>query len=195
MKSENKKQRQSNSEENALFRRKENFSGYRFCPFCKASLNRELFNGATRLVCANLNCDFVFYHNPVPAAGALIIENSKLLLVKRAHEPKKDFWCLPSGFMEWTEHPAQTAVREVAEETGLQIELTALFNVYSGNDDPRTNAILILFLARVISGELAASDDASEVTYFPLDKIPDNIAFEAHRQAIADYRKTINRAS
>ncbi len=91
--------------------------------------------------------------------------------------------------MEWQEHPAQTAVREVGEETGLKIELVRFFEVYSGNDDPRANAVLVLYLARPLGGELKAADDALEVAYFDPHEVPSNIAFEAHRQALRDYQK------
>jgi 8-oxo-dGTP diphosphatase len=91
--------------------------------------------------------------------------------------------------MEWQEHPSQTAVREVKEETGLDIRLKGFFEVYSGSDDPRTNAVLILYLGEPIGGELGAADDAEEVRYFGFDELPDNIAFASHRQALKDYQE------
>lgn len=178
----------SNFDPEKLFKRKNDFSGYKYCPYCRSELKREEIDGHERLVCSSADCDFVYYHNPVPAAGAVIVENNKVLLVKRAHPPKIGWWCLPAGFMEWNEHPEQTTVREVAEETGLQIELKGFFEVYSGNDDPRNNAVLILYLGKAIGGELQAMDDALEVAYFDFDDLPDNIAFISHRQALKDYR-------
>jgi len=74
------------------------------------------------------------------------------------------------------------------EETSLDVKLTELFDVYSGDDDPRTNAVLILFLADIAGGTAKAGDDAMEVRFFPFDALPDKIAFEAHIQALADYR-------
>ena len=88
--------------------------------------------------------------------------------------------------MEWKEHPQDTAIREVKEETGLAIKLTSLFNIYSGDDDPRTNAILILYLAEEMGGKLQASDDASEVHFFTEDEMPEELAFVSHNQAISD---------
>ena len=178
-------------DERLLYLKKENFCGYKHCPVCSSELEQKTLDSVDRLVCTNAKCDFVYYHNPAPAAGAIIIKDNQLLLVKRAHFPRKNFWCLPAGFMEWQEHPSQTAKREVEEETGLKIELTSLFNIYSGVDDPRTNAILILYLAKEVGGKMDASDDAIDVAYFVLDEIPDDIAFEAHRQAIADYSKSV----
>jgi ADP-ribose pyrophosphatase YjhB (NUDIX family) len=76
------------------------------------------------------------------------------------------------------------------EETGLDIVVSEIFNVYSGTDDPRTNAVLILYFGRVAGGIATAGDDAAEVGFFGIGEIPANIAFLAHRQAIADLQKT-----
>lgn len=179
----------SNFDADKLTKRKKTHSGYRYCPFCKTTLEETLLDDTTRLACPNTECDFIYYQNPVPAAGAIIIEDRKILLVKRAHPPRIGDWCIPAGFMEWNEHPTETAVRELKEETGLDIKLTSFFEVYSGNDDPRNNAVLLLYLADKIGGKLEAMDDALEVKYFGFDELPDNIAFEAHIQALDDYKE------
>jgi len=95
--------------------------------------------------------------------------------------------------MEYGEHPELTAVREAKEETGLKVRLTGLFGVYAGRDDPRTRAVLILYLAKVVGGRLKAGDDASEVGFFALDRLPRPIAFRAHRQALRDLWRMIRR--
>jgi len=174
-------------DEEKLFKRKEANCGYRYCPLCGRPMVAEEVEGSRRMRCQDKNCGYVYYHNPIPAAGAIIVQNDRVLLVKRAHPPRIGWWCLPAGFMEWNEHPMQTAVREVAEETGLSIEPTSFFEVYSGNDDPRTNAVLMLYLADVIGGTLKASDDALEAQYFSFESLPEEVAFESHRQALADY--------
>jgi ADP-ribose pyrophosphatase YjhB (NUDIX family) len=172
-----------------LFRLKNDFMGYRACPRCGNALKKKFVDGRTRLVCSGKECHYIYYHNPIPAAGALVIQNNKILLVKRAVSPKKGWWCIPAGFMEWDEHPSETAVREVREETGLDIKLKSLFEVYSGNDDPRMNAVLILYLADTIGGELKPSDDAQDVGFYNFDNLPDQIAFKSNNQAIADYKE------
>ena len=178
-------------DEKKLFERKNNFCDYAYCPRCSRQLERAEAAGRTRVVCPNGECDFVFYQNPVPAAGAIIVEDVKILLVKLAHHPKVGWWCLPAGYMEWEEHPGETAIREIREETGLEIELRSLFEVYSGDDDPRTNAVLVLYLADRVGGELIAGDDADEARFFGFDELPDSLAFDAHNEAIADYRARI----
>jgi ADP-ribose pyrophosphatase YjhB (NUDIX family) len=176
-------------DEKLLFERKNDFLGFRFCPRCGQKLVKKFLDGRERLKCSNETCDFVYYHNPIPAAGAIVVKDDKILMVKRAVIPRVGWWCLPAGFMEWSEHPSQTAVRELKEETGLDIELKSLFEIYSGEDDPRLNAVLILYIASIVGGTLTAGDDAMETRFFALDELPDKIAFISHRQALADYKK------
>lgn len=171
-----------------LLARKNNFCGYRFCPLCSTPLVQGDKEGRVRLYCPDNLCGFVFYQNPVPAAGGIIVQQDQVLLVKRAHPPRIGWWCLPAGFMEWNEHPGTTAVREVGEETGLEIKLTGLFDIYTGTDDPRSNAVLILYLADIVGGTMQASDDALEVSFFSFDSLPADIAFESHVRALADYQ-------
>ena len=176
-------------DEKRLFDLKHHHGGYRLCPRCGSELRHRTIDGHERLVCSAAGCDFVYYHNPVPAAGIIVVEEGEVLLVKRAHPPRIGWWCIPAGFMEWHEHPSETAVRELAEETGLEIEIKSIFDVYSGEDDPRANAILVLYLGRVVGGSMRPDDDASEVKFFPLDKLPDKIAFVAHVRALEDYKR------
>jgi 8-oxo-dGTP diphosphatase len=172
-----------------LFARKSHHCGYQFCPLCGKPLSHGMIEGRPRVFCPDSSCGFIFYQNPIPAAGAIIVENDSILLVKRAHPPRIGWWCLPAGFMEWNEHPTQTTVREVKEETGLDIKLTSLFEVYTGTDDPRSNAVLILYLADRVGGELRAADDALEVRFFPFSALPEEIAFESHHRAFNEYTR------
>ncbi|HSQ61536.1 MAG TPA: NUDIX domain-containing protein [Acidobacteriota bacterium] len=159
----------------------------RFCPLCGTRTRGIVEHGVERRGCPK--CGFIAYRNPVPACGVVIERNGSILLARRAHEPRLDCWGIPAGFMEYGEHPETTAVREAMEETGLRVRITGLFGVYAGRDDPRTRAVLILYHARATGGRLEAGDDASEVGYFPLDRLPSPIAFQAHREALRDLRR------
>jgi ADP-ribose pyrophosphatase YjhB (NUDIX family) len=158
---------------------------YRYCLRCGAELINKKIDHKERKVCPV--CKFVFYHNPVPAAGVVIQKDNKILLVKRKYEPYKGDWCLPAGFMEYDESPEKCAIRETKEEINLDVELDGLFGVYSGKDDPRTHAVLVMYWAKVKGGKLRPGDDAEEVRFFAREEIPKNIAFLAHRQIIKEY--------
>lgn len=166
---------------------KDPISSFRYCPKCRAELLLETYNHRPRRICGI--CGYVDFHNPVPAAGAIVVKDRRLLLVRRAEHPYKDDWCIPAGYMEWDELPRECAERELKEETGLDIKAGEVFEVYSGTDDPRTNAVLILYFCEVIGGQAVAGDDAADLRFFALDEIPKNIAFEAHRQALKDLQR------
>lgn len=158
---------------------------YAFCPWCGVKMNRAYVDGKNRRRCPS--CDFVHYRNPIPAAGAIVEKNGEILLVRRKFPPYVGDWCLPAGFMEYGETPEHCCVREIKEETGLRVKPVCCFKVYSGDDDPRTRAVLVIYLVDIKGGNIRAGDDASEVAWFPKAEIPSNIAFKSHRQAIKDY--------
>lgn len=163
------------------------YNRYRYCPRCRTELVIGEVEGRVRPACPA--CRFVYYQNPAPAAGAMIVRDNRILLVQRSVDPARGDWCIPAGFMEWTEHPQQTAIRELREETGLDIRIRGIFDIFMGMDDPRTHAVLVLYLADIAGGEMAPGDDADAVRFFDFDELPANIAFQAHRDALALYRK------
>ncbi len=156
---------------------------FRYCPRCRQRLVVRPLDGHRRRLCPG--CGFIHYRNPTPAVGVLIDDHGRLLLVRRRYPPRAGLWSLPAGFMEYGESPQQCARREVLEETGLRVGLGRLVGVYSGQDDPRTHAILVVYRAAWFKGRPQAGDDASEIGWFPLERLP-RLAFRAHRQAIAD---------
>jgi 8-oxo-dGTP diphosphatase len=160
---------------------------------CGAALRPIREHGVARKACPR--CGFIAYRNPVPACGVIVMRNGRVLLARRAHEPRRGSWGIPAGFMEYGEHPESTAVREAKEETGLVVKLGEIFGVYAGRDDPRTRAVLILYRAKAAAGRLRAGDDASEVGFFALDRLPRPIAFRAHREALQDLRRVKRRKS
>ncbi len=154
---------------------------YRFCSQCGAQLEEKAIDHKRRLRCPA--CGFVQYLNPVPAAAIAIIQDGEILLVQRAMEPRKGLWSLPAGFIEIDESVEQCAVREVKEETNLDVELTELLAVYSVFDDPRYICLLVVYSGKIIGGELRCGDDASDAKFFPPSDLPP-IAFKVHRRAV-----------
>ena len=130
-------------------------------------------------------CDLIHYRNPAPAAGVLVLEDGKVLLVQRRFEPYRGKWSIPSGFIEYEEDVSVTAGRELLEETGLAVAIDGLHAVESCFDDPRGNTLLVLYRGHVTGGELRAGDDAEDVRFFPLDDLPE-LAFEAHRKVLEE---------
>jgi len=159
--------------------------GFRFCPRCGGPLRSRQVAGRRRQACTR--CDFIHYDNPVPAVAAIVPRGDRIVLVRRAEEPRRGDWCLPAGFLEQDETPEECAVRETREETGLDIRVTELFGVDIGRDDPRTRVVLIIYLAELLGGEMRAGDDASEAGWFGPGELPERIAFATHRRAIAGY--------
>lgn len=159
---------------------------FRYCPRCASELAAMDDHGTARLACPR--CSFIHYRNPVPAAGVILVEAGRVLMVKRRFAPRAGAWCLPAGFMESGETPERTAMRELEEETGIVAILTGLFGVYAGFDDPRVRTILILYTAQRTGGTLRAGDDAVDARFYSLARPPRPIAFESHRRALAERR-------
>ena len=156
----------------------------RFCPLCATRLKPADDHGTMRPTCPA--CGFIAYRNPAPAVGVLVERDDALLFVRRKYEPMAGGWSLPAGFMEYGEAPEVTARRETKEETGLDIELTALFGAYRAGMDTGVPVLLVLYRAKVVGGTLRAGDDASEVRWCTSEERPE-LVFRSHRRALRDY--------
>jgi 8-oxo-dGTP diphosphatase len=118
------------------------------------------------------------------ASAVAILQDGQVLMVRRKHEPFKGQWTLPSGFMEYGEGPKEAAIRELKEELDVEVRLTGLVDVLMERGDPRGPCLLVVYTGDIVSGRPKAGDDAAEVRAFPLDRLPDQIAFKAHREAL-----------
>jgi 8-oxo-dGTP diphosphatase len=154
---------------------------HKFCSQCGGELTTRCVEDRQRHYCPA--CGFVQYLNPVPATAVTIIEDGKILLVERAVEPRKGLWSLPAGFLEIDETVEECALREVKEETNLDVQLTGLLAAYSVFDDPRYVCLLVVYTGKTIGGELQCGDDASDAQFFPPSALPE-LAFKVHRRAI-----------
>lgn len=127
-------------------------------------------------------CEFVLYLNPASAAAAVIVDESRrVLLIRRAIAPYQGSWALPAGYQEIDESPRETLRREVREEAGVDVEPTRLLDVVYVGDDPRKPANVIIYLCRLVGGIPQAGSDATEVGWFPLDDLPDDMGFDNRR--------------
>lgn len=118
------------------------------------------------------------------ACDMVLIEDGKILLIRRAMEPFKGEWAVPGGRIEDNETAEQCAKREMKEETGLDVEPVRLTGIYSDpSRDPR-GIIAAAWLVRRVGGKVKAGDDAGEAGWFPLNKLPKLCA--DHAKIVAD---------
>ncbi len=114
-------------------------------------------------------CGFIRYFNPTPIVVAIIEHEGKILLARRAIEPRKGFWTLPGGFQELHETLAQGAARESMEEAGASIDVRQLYIVY---DIPFAGQATFVFLARLEGDSFAPGPESLEVRLFSEEEIP-----------------------
>ena len=137
-------------------------------------------------------CGLVIYDNPAPTASALVLRDGRLMLTRRARPPQEGLWDLPGGFVDPLELPEDAAVRELREETGLEIRIERLLGFFLdtyGDDGVAT--LNVYYVASVAGGDEAPADDVSEIGWFPLHEVPlAEIAFPNGREAIERLRSS-----
>ena len=127
----------------------------------------------------------VVYFDPKLAAVVLVSDGDNLLFVRRAIEPMLGRWSFPSGYVDRGEAVEHAAVREVREETNLDVETTGLLGVYSSNGSP---VALVAYAARVTGGVLRAGDEAQDARFFPVDTLPE-LPFPHDDQILNDWHE------
>ena len=153
-----------------------------FCPRCGQPLvDRPSFDKKMRRTCDN--CGFIHFRDPKVAVAVFVVDDDRILLVKRAMEPGRGKWALPAGFVDYGEDPREAAVREVEEETGLSVELTELVDVLPGDTPGQGASIVIVYAARPLDGTLAAADDVDEARFFAPGQWPE-LAFASTQPVI-----------
>jgi ADP-ribose pyrophosphatase YjhB (NUDIX family) len=137
-----------------------------------------------RAVCTK--CEFVFYVDPKIAVGTIIrLADDRLVLVRRAIEPGYGKWVFPGGYVDRGEALTHAAIREAREESGLDVRLDGLVNIYSYAG--RT-PVIVVYAATAIGGELSIDDESLESGEFEVSAIPwDALAFQSTREALRDY--------
>jgi ADP-ribose pyrophosphatase YjhB (NUDIX family) len=148
-----------------------------FCQQCGTRLGQAIAFGKTRSVCPN--CGFVHFEDPKVAVGVIVEMDGGIVLGKRGHEPQLGLWSFPSGYVDAGEVLEEAAVREVQEETGLDVRIDRLIGAYSRAGD---RIIFIAYAGSVVGGELCAGEECLEVGTFPPDALPE-MAFP-HDEAI-----------
>ena len=138
-----------------------------------------------RLVCAD--CGFIHYENPKIVVGTVVEHAARVLLCRRAIQPRRGFWTLPAGYLESRETVFDGAKREALEEACAEIEVGDLFAVYN---IPRLSQVHLFFRAQLLKEAIACGPESLEVRFFGWDEIPDaDLAFPTTRWALAHYRE------
>ena len=161
----------------------------RFCPRCGAATPIKAIEGRERPVCGE--CGHIVYINPTPATTLVAIDDGRVLLTLRDVDPCRGEWCLPGGFLEWGEAPKDGARRELVEETGITAGALELIGVYDSVSTAISHVVLMGFRVLDWTGEARAGDDAADAAWFALNDMP-RLAFEAHRQMLADAVRNSN---
>jgi len=152
----------------------------KFCPICAEAIDRIEDRAECRA------CGYVAYANAVPGAEAVCIdERGRVLLGRRAHDPGKGLWDLPGGFLHEDEPPLDGLLREVREETGLEIEPTEFLGFWLEPYDQRT--VLCLAWVAKATGEGRAADDLVELRWFEPDGLPgpSELAFSHYPEVLS----------
>jgi ADP-ribose pyrophosphatase YjhB (NUDIX family) len=147
----------------------------KFCSNCAASLVKRVPPGDSvpRYVCDA--CGEIHYQNPKLVVGSLPEWEDRLLLCRRAIEPRYAYWTLPAGYMENAETTGQAALRETLEEAGARVELLQPFSMISV---PRVNQVHLFFRARLLDLRFEPGEESLEVALFEEARIPwEELAF------------------
>ncbi len=148
---------------------------------------REIPEGDNRprLVCPE--CAYIKYDNPLVVVGAVVTWEDRILLCRRAIEPRYGYWTIPAGYLELNEDAESGAKREAKEEACADIQIDALLAVYNIT---RISQVQLIYRATLRSPDIAAGEESLEVGLFDWDSIPwDNIAFPSVNWALHHHRE------
>lgn len=163
----------------------------KFCPKCGSELSKKVPSGEhiERLVC--ISCDFIFYQNPKPTASILLVNENKVLLVRRAVPPAKGEWDIPGGFIEEHEHPIEAINREMMEELGVHVEVEKFLGIFMDKYGYGGGSTLnIYYTGKIISGAPSPHDDICECKWFSNSELPLRLAFKNNTEALNFWKET-----
>lgn len=162
-----------------------------YCSNCGSDqLVRRIPEGDNReRICCG-NCGMIHYQNPKVVVGCVPVWEDKILLCKRAIEPRKGYWGLPAGYLENKETLEEGALRETLEESGAAVELIRMHAVYN---IPRISQVYVFFLAQMKNSRLDPGEESLDAKLFAPEEIPyDEMAFPSSTFAIKKYLEDLD---
>ncbi|MBI1888095.1 MAG: NUDIX hydrolase [Nitrosomonadales bacterium] len=156
-----------------------------FCPSCGSAVELRCPDNDDRRRHICVACGMIHYQNPKMVIGAIPEWEDKILLCRRAIEPRYGLWTLPGGFMENGETTTEAAIRETLEEANARIAIGDLYSMYSL---PYIDQVHLLFRARLLDPDFSPGAESLEVRLFAEHEIPwDEIAFRPIKYSLKHY--------
>ena len=156
-----------------------------FCSHCGHSLEQKIPDGDNRQRYVCSRCGAVHYENPKVIVGCVPIHPDKVLLCKRAIEPRLGLWTLPAGFMENGESLAEGAVRETLEEANASVKTSDLYTIFSL---PHISQVYVFFLSELNNLDFYPGEESLETKLFSEDQIPwSELAFPVISETLRNY--------
>jgi 8-oxo-dGTP diphosphatase len=155
-----------------------------YCPHCGNRVKLKPEGEIARRYCDQ--CKVYFYENPLPVVSCIHCTDRSILLVKRGNKPYRGSWCLPTGFAESGESIEEAALRELKEESGIEGRIISLVDVDSVKSRHYGDLTFITYEVEQTGGNPIAGDDATQVKYFPIHKLP-FLPFKSNEKAIKSF--------
>ncbi|HHJ15952.1 MAG TPA: NUDIX domain-containing protein [Gammaproteobacteria bacterium] len=159
----------------------------KFCSTCGAGVTLRIPDGDNRERYICDDCQTIHYQNPNIVAGCIAEWEGRILLCKRAIEPRYGLWTLPAGFMENGETTEQAALRETLEEAGAQVEIAGLFGIFS---IPHISQVYLLYRGELCNGAYEPGPESLECRLFEEHEVPwEKLAFPVMHEVLQRYYK------
>jgi len=157
----------------------------KYCSECGSRVTLKIPAGDSRERHVCDQCGHIHYINPRIIAGTLPVHEGKVLLCRRAIEPRRGYWTLPAGFMENGETSAQAAARETIEEAEAEVDIHGLYTVFNL---PHISQVYLFYRAKVIDGKFGVGAESLESRLFAEQEIPwDELAFPTIQRTLQHY--------